>query len=120
MENYVKNLKISGSDLNKIEYFAHKKYYESLLIETIDAHFLFNIDGEKYEVKISYGFPSYFKKLIPDTEFVSSIQDITDSNQEKKISDTLHRRVNEIFSNYKTEQFNKLKKEKVRPGEFEW
>jgi hypothetical protein len=109
MEERVKKLSIVGKDLNKIEYFANKKYYESLLIESIDAQFVFVLDKINYIVKYTYGFPSYFKKEIPDIEFESSIQDITDMDQNRRYNDDLRRTVEKIFSEFKTRKFHELK-----------
>jgi hypothetical protein len=105
MEDRVKKLSMAGEDLNKIEYFANKKYYESLLIESIDAQFIFSIDNTKYIVKYFYGFPSYFRKEIPDTEFESSIHDITDISLNKKYNDNLRRLIEEKFSEFKVKKF---------------
>jgi len=109
MEERVKKLSIAGKDLNKLEYFANKKYYESLLIESIDAQFVFLLDNTQYIIKYVYGFPSYFKKEIPDTEFESSILDIKDMNLNRRYSDDLRRTVEKIFSEFKTQKFYELK-----------
>jgi hypothetical protein len=108
MEKKVKNISIFGKELDKIEYFANEKYHESLLIENIDAQFVFTIDNSKYIAKISYGFPSYFKTEIPNTEFEYSIRDITDSESNKKYSNALQRAIEETFSDFKTKMYYKL------------
>jgi hypothetical protein len=108
MEKKVKNISIFGEDLEKIEYFANKKYHESLLIENIDAQFIFTIDSSKYIARISYGFPSYFKTEIPNTEFEYSIRDITDSELNKKYSNALQRVIEETFSDFKTKMYYKF------------
>ena len=80
MENKVKYLNLKGQ-LQELIILRETKYHESLILESIEVEYSFNLPGSKGQCTIEYGFTNYLADLDLSAEFEAKITKLSLESQ---------------------------------------
>lgn len=101
MQDKVKNIILKGQSLHDIELLTKKEYYDSIVIEIIEADYKFKFRDLEGTCKVEYGFPNYSRRKENSSEFELSIPSI-------KLTKKLRGTDKKAIESFLLETFNKI------------